>query len=177
MQVLRGQGTGRRGKAREETGELPSEVPLGNEMGDMRRGLVNSKKMWWCETLWDVALQGLCRACIALLWRELTKTTSSCVVYPRSLDETLRMCLIADFYLQRSPRLIYPLDTIIIIRLPIIRCVAEAPSSQQIIDVDKIYPLGRKLSPNPIPRTDRPSRLIPVSHLNPLCMCHCHLWF
>ena len=47
--------------------------------------------------------------------------------------------------------------------LPVITLITEPSRSLQIIYIDKIHPLALQLPPYPIPRTDRPARLIPIS--------------
>ena len=54
--------------------------------------------------------------------------------------------------------------------LPIVAIVTESSGSLQIINIDEVNPFVLQLPPYPIACTDWPSRLIPVSQHNALCM-------
>jgi hypothetical protein len=53
--------------------------------------------------------------------------------------------------------------------------IPQARSGSHIISINQIHPLLSKLSPNPIPSTNRPTRLIPIPKHNPFTMRSLHL--
>lgn len=54
--------------------------------------------------------------------------------------------------------------------LPVIALITETGRGLQVINIDEIHPLAFQLPPHPIPRTDWPAWLIPVSQHDTFCM-------